>query len=114
MDVKRNGVGGHWERNRTALATKQVRDSTLVLPVAVEGDYDLEMQFTRSTGQDTVAMVFLVGTNPCLLTFSESSGRASRLAINPNLSPPQQDNRIRIEPSVLTMARSTPYWSQFD
>ena len=101
-DVKRDGVGGHWERNGIAIVTKPARNSTLLLPVAVEGDYDLDVQFARSTGQDTIAIVFPVGANPCLLTLSEFGGRTSRLAIKVGLSPPQQDNRIRIEPSVLT------------
>jgi hypothetical protein len=103
VDVKRDSESGHWEREGTALVTKQAaKDATLLLPVAAEGDYDLEVQFARNTGQDTIAIVFQVGPNPCLLTFSESSGKASRLAVNPSLSPPLQDNRIRVEPSVLT------------
>lgn len=103
VDVKRDSESGHWERDGTSLVTKQAaKDATLLLPVTAEGDYDFEVQFTRNTGQDAIAIVFHVGPNPCLLTFSESSGKASRLAINPSLSSPLQDNRIRVEPSVLT------------
>ena len=85
------------------MVTKQpVKNAMLSLPITVEGDYDLDVQFTRNTGQDAVAIVFCVGTNPCLLTLSESAGKTSRLAINSSLSPPQQGNRIGVEPSVLT------------
>jgi hypothetical protein len=102
VDTKRDAVGGSWERSGTALVTKQpMKNATIRLPVTVEGDYDLEMQFTRNTGQDAVAIMFPVGANPCLLTLSESSGKNSRLAINSTLSPPRQGNRIGVEPSVL-------------
>ncbi len=103
VDVKRDGAGGSWERSGSAMLTKQpVKNALLSLPITVEGDYDLEIQFTRNTGQEAVAIEFLVGPNPCLLTLSESAGKTSRLVINSSLSPPQQGNRIGIEPSVLT------------
>lgn len=103
VDVKRDGAGGPWERSGSAMLTKQpVKNALLSLPITVEGDYDLDVQFTRNTGQDAVVIVFSVGPNPCLLTLSEAAGKTSRLAINPSLSPPQQGNRIGVEPSVLT------------
>ena len=79
--------------------TKPARNSTLLLPVAVEGDYDLDVQFARSTGQDTIAIVFPVGANPCLLTLSEFGGRTSRLAIKVGFesSPTGQSNSHRAE-----------------
>lgn len=102
IDVKRDAVSGFWERKEDSLIIKRPKaNSTILLPVTAEGDYRLEAQFTRTDGQDAVAMVILVGGRPCLLAFSESSGKVSRMAIADASSQVQRTNQIRVEPGSL-------------
>ena len=78
------------------------KNATVLLPAAAEGDYRLETQFTRTAGDDAVTMIVLVGGNPCLVSFSESSGKTSRLGIDGTISRPDRDSKLRVEPGSLT------------
>jgi hypothetical protein len=103
VDLKRDTVSGVWERKGDSLLTKRAKlNSTMLLPVIADGDYRLEVQFTRTDGQDAIAIIILVGGKPCLLTFSESSGKTSRLAINAAAGPAQRANQVHVEPGTLT------------
>ena len=98
VDLKRDSTGGFWERNGDVLLTTQPKkNATVLLPVTAEGDYRLETHFTRTAGQDAVAMIVPVGGNPCLMTFSESSGKTSRLGIGGKLGRPERENKIRVD-----------------
>jgi hypothetical protein len=99
----RDSAGGFWEWNGDLLVTTQPKKhATVLLPVTAEGDYRLEAQFTRTAGSDAVAMVVPVGGNPCLMTFSESSGQISRLGVDVKLNRSKPDSKIRVEPGSLT------------
>ena len=103
VDIKRDSTGGFWEWKGDVLVTSQPKkNATVLLPAAAEGDYRLEAQFTRTSGQDAVAMIVPVGGNLCLMTFSESSGKVSRLGVDVKLSRSERESKIRVEPGDLT------------
>ncbi len=103
VDIKRDSVLGFWEQKGDSLVTTLPRkNSTLLLPVIAEGDYRLETQFTRTTGDDTVAIIVPVGGHPCLIALSESSGKASRLGVDGKSSRANKEIKTSVEPGTLT------------
>jgi hypothetical protein len=103
VDIQRDNIGGFWEWKGDVLVTSQPKkNAMLLLPAAAEGDYRLEAQFTRMSGSDAVAIIVPVGGNLCLMTFSESSGRISRLGVDVKLSRSERESKIRVEPAELT------------
>ena len=106
VNPKRDSLTGFWERNGDVLVTaKRKKNSTVLLPATVEGDYRLETQFTRLAGEDAVAIIIPVDGNPCLLTFSDSANKASCLTIEGKQSRAERGSRIRVEPGTLSNNR---------
>ncbi len=83
VDIQRDIVCGQWEQNNGALVVTPTdtdrQHLRLQLPVIVEGGYDLEMEFTRNEGDETVGAVLPVGAGGCVLHLSAFAGRVSGL-----------------------------------
>jgi hypothetical protein len=75
VDVTRDRVKGRWIRSRGAVVHVQGEFSSLRLPVKVEGDYDLEVDFTRTGGDSSLGVLFPVGPAMCCLWLSAYNGQ---------------------------------------
>ncbi len=83
VDLDRDRIRGQWQRNGTALsvAAESAREGfvRLMLPVVVEGSYDLLVEFTRISGNDSVAIALPVGRRTGILHLSAHAGQAGGL-----------------------------------
>jgi len=86
VDVARNkdGVRGPWTRDGEDIKTSRASpsystDSLCMLPVQVEGNYDMQMEFTRTSGDNTVFMVLPVGIQQVAVALSYRHGEACGL-----------------------------------
>lgn len=75
VDVARDRVKGRWMRAGGAVVHMQGEFSSLRLPVKVEGDYDLEVDFTRTGGDSSLGVIFPVGPAMCCLWLSAYNGQ---------------------------------------
>lgn len=86
VDVSRDGTGGNWTRNGSEVVCSGFGRGAprLNLPVVLDGAYDLEIDFTRTSGQSYLRPVFFIGRRPCGLIFN-SSGYSGLEAANGRL-----------------------------
>jgi hypothetical protein len=75
VDVARDRVKGQWMRVGGSVLHLQGEFSSLQLPVKVEGDYDLEVDFTRTGGDSSLGVIFPVGPAMCCLWLSAYNGQ---------------------------------------
>lgn len=75
VDVERDGVQGRWLPTPAGLAVASGPANRLMLPVEIQGDYDLEITFTRTAGDDMIGLVLPVASTSCLTFVSGWSGR---------------------------------------
>jgi len=73
--VERDRVKGRWIRAGGSVVHLQGEFSSLRLPVKVEGDYDLEVDFTRTGGDSSLGVIFPVGPAMCCLWLSAYNGQ---------------------------------------
>lgn len=62
VDATRGVVAGSWSRSKAGLRTRASTGSRFVLPVQVPREYDLQVEFTRHSGEHSVAVFFTSGT----------------------------------------------------
>lgn len=61
IDLKQDTVAGEWQIAGQELQVGAAAGARLMLPVAPQGEYDLEVSFTRKTGVHSVALIFSHG-----------------------------------------------------
>ena len=61
IDVTRDSVGGQWSKNRGNLSVDSSDSASLSLPFVAPQSYDFEVEFTRNTGRNSVALHFVAG-----------------------------------------------------
>ncbi len=81
VDVERDRVAGEWKRDEAGLSVAASRFARFMLPALVDGSYDLEVEFTRTTGLDTIAFTLPFGLHRCLLGLSCWEGRCAGLSM---------------------------------
>ena len=63
IDLEKDKVKGDWKLQAKALAiVTPIRTGCITLPIAPEGDYELEVKFERTSGRNVVAIVLPVGS----------------------------------------------------
>ncbi len=75
VDVDKDRVRGTWRPTDQGLVVTPQTWSSLMLPIRVQGGYDLEFEFTRTTGIDTVCFPLPAGPESPTLSFSILGGR---------------------------------------
>ncbi|MCX6910770.1 MAG: FHA domain-containing protein [Verrucomicrobia bacterium] len=81
-DLLSGRVAGKWTREAdglTVLPEKGLQFLQLNLPGEIAGSYDLEVQFTRHTSDQTVGVVLPAGSRLCSVVLSSFAGEASGL-----------------------------------
>jgi formylglycine-generating enzyme required for sulfatase activity len=72
IDVQRDKVAGQWElQNNMLIVKKEKEHSRLMLPVVVDGDYELEVIFTRTEGVGPVTIPINLGAMPLSVVLGE-------------------------------------------
>lgn len=70
IDMKRDVVEGKWRLEADGLTHARGLMPRIMLPVVVEGDYDLEVEFTRTSGSGAARVFFPVEWQTCSLVFA--------------------------------------------
>ena len=109
VDLDRDPVHGRWHRDGLALCAEPSvaggHSAKLMLPVIVEGGYELEVEFTRTAGRDAVLFVLPVGEHECTLQFSAALGAVGGLELVGGKNIFDDNNPALIRPSRLTNRR---------
>lgn len=61
VETGSNVVAGRWQKTERGLVSSAVDGSRIVLPVQPDGEYDFRVRFTRTTGSNSVALIFVAG-----------------------------------------------------
>jgi hypothetical protein len=73
-------VAGNWSRDRQEISVQPGQYTRIVIPVAIKGSYEFEVEFTRTSGNAAVAAMLSLGPHPCMVGLSMWGGQASGLA----------------------------------
>jgi hypothetical protein len=106
LDLSRDGVSGEWRATEQGVTTAKGFRSRIMLPVRIEGDYDLLLRFTRQEGSDTVFVVLPVQSQWCGVVVSSWGGAWSGLElIDGEEVKSHSNNPTAKRPSLLTNGR---------
>lgn len=101
VSLERDRLGGDWAPAGDARIAKG--RATLALPVRVEGSYDLEVDFTREQGGETVSSHLPVGATACSMFLSGWGGSVHGLS---NVDGREaRDNATTVRPGTLANDR---------
>ena len=80
IDPAKDMLNGTWQRQGSALAlTSPTEEAYLRVPVIPQGNYEVQVRFVRTSGDDTVTVVLPVGSARIALCLSHGHGKASGL-----------------------------------
>jgi len=103
VDLDWDSAKGSWKRSAGAVLAEPEESSRLLLPVVVEGGYDLEVKFTRTTGNGDVQVFLPANSAVCHLALSAYDERLHALAEIDGQFP--KDNPTVRRPGTLTNGR---------
>jgi len=103
LDLAKDVPSGAWKREGGTLSAASQSRTRIVIPVVLPESYELQMSFTRASGQDNLGMILPVGGSKCLLSLGHNGGAASGLAfIN---GKDYADNEAAVRPGTLANAK---------
>jgi hypothetical protein len=105
VDTTRDRVDGTWARKGTELSCTPGFASRIELPVVVEGGYDLDVEFTRTSSDEPVAALLSVGPNKCMILLSGWKGGDSGLMDLDGRDAGNRQNPIAVRPGPLENGR---------
>jgi serine/threonine protein kinase len=70
LDLSWHVVSGEWRREENGITVDPSPMSRIMLPVEIDGDYDLRAEFTRTTTDKCVNIMIPVGQRACQLTLA--------------------------------------------
>ncbi|MCY2990065.1 MAG: hypothetical protein NTY19_19655 [Planctomycetota bacterium] len=79
MDPDWDVVSGDWRREGDGLTTEPSKMSRVMLPFEIRGEYDIEAEFTRTKGSESVTFNLPVGSRACTLHFGSFLGGVAGL-----------------------------------
>lgn len=106
LDITKNTVAGKWTQKDGSLITKPSNTSRIMLPLTIEGDYDLTTEFTRLNGADGIAIMLPVGDTSCTLVINgwpDQGGGKTYLSHINNIE--ADDNRNAITGKIIQNGR---------
>ncbi|MDP6381406.1 MAG: hypothetical protein QF662_08690, partial [Phycisphaerae bacterium] len=109
IDIKKHAKGGTWRRDAGGGIRGQAgwAQDHVMLPIAVDGSYQLRVRFTRLSGTDTIALMFPVASAPALLELSAKGGSYSQLyeVKKTRVTPAEFENDVEYTLDIKVMAR---------
>jgi len=81
VDLAKDGVAGEWKRQGSALAIiSRTTHGRIIIPVAPEGSYELQVKFVRTSGDGEVAVILPVRSARVAVLLSVRQGAVSGLS----------------------------------
>ncbi len=105
VDPAQDTIKGKWERRGGGVASvgEAPGESRFVVPMAIRGNYELQVTFVRTSGSDMVGLVVPVGPTSVLVALSALYGKVSGLSrINDKGS---NENETTVRPGNLENGR---------
>ncbi|MCX5685247.1 MAG: hypothetical protein NT049_16430 [Planctomycetota bacterium] len=88
VDPARDTLTSKWKRVDQAISAAPATPAGIVVPVAVQGDYEVEMKFRRTSGDDMVGLTLPLATGHIVLNLGGYHGTSSGLEfVDGNRSP---------------------------
>ncbi|HEY1786135.1 MAG TPA: NPCBM/NEW2 domain-containing protein, partial [Pirellulales bacterium] len=72
-DPVRQHLEPDWRRTAAGLHVEK-REGKLPIPMSVDGEYSLHVEFTRKSGRDTVVVILPIASGQCMLALSGHDG----------------------------------------
>jgi len=101
IDPTTEEVNGKWSRDGVEISCQKNWYARIEAPVAIDGEYDLETEFTRTDGSNDVNTIIPVGWQQCDVVMSGWEGKASGLALVDGRQPENDDNPASTHPGTL-------------
>ncbi len=101
-------VSGLWRRQGTDVTAAPFTFSRIMLPVELEGSYELRAEFTRHNEGYSVDIVFPVAKRHCMLNLSADSGIAHCLNSVDGFQARDRNNPTRRQPGKLINSQRYP------
>ena len=79
INVARDRVAGGWKVTKGKIITDGAGCSLIMLPVVIDGGYDLSLEFTRSRSKSGVLILLPIGDSQCDLVIGGWGGNVSGL-----------------------------------
>ena len=93
IDPARDRVSGAWSLHEMKLSCDPEQAARIELPVVVHGGYDLQVEFTRTSGRDDVDTIIPVGSHECSVALNGSgSGSDNGLSMIDGQTPYEGKN----------------------
>jgi hypothetical protein len=105
VDATTDAVRGTWSRERGEISCKPDEACRIKLPVIIDGGYDLEVEFTRTEGNEDVNFVVPVGPRECLVMLSVAKGEVSGLEYIDGRGVRDGQNPYGVRPGTLENGR---------
>ena len=78
-DPAKDGVAGSWQRAGAGMSVAPDLGARLMTPLALEGDYEVEVRFVRTAGDDMAGIILPVADTQVCLIIGGYHGQASGL-----------------------------------
>jgi len=106
VDTSRDTVTGKWSKDGKELkATTPVKGARLMLPVNLNGSYELAVEFTRTAGDRDMALVLPVGSQQCLAVLNGWNNQTRIHGIGWIDGRSEKDNQTTVRPGTLVNGR---------
>jgi hypothetical protein len=79
VDPARDTVTSRWKRVGQALSAAPATPAGIVVPVTAQGDYEVEVKFRRTSGDDMVGLTLPIAAGQVVLNLGGYHGQASGL-----------------------------------
>ena len=70
IDVNKHVVVGRWSRNKDGVSTEPALGSRITVPSFLDGSYEISVDFTKQTGNESVSVILPVHTTSCVFYLS--------------------------------------------
>ena len=81
VDPVRDAVKGDWSRSGAEISCEVGDTSRLELPLKIDGDYELQVELTRTEGNGDINTFFTVGPHQCMFMLDGYNGSLSALDV---------------------------------
>ncbi len=101
VDLSRNSLRGTWTRSGAEISCASSNLPLLEIPVVIDGAYDLEVDFTRADGSDSIDTIIPIPPRGCSVKLSGWAGKVSGLGLVDGRQPVDADYSGPLWPGTL-------------
>jgi hypothetical protein len=105
VKLPEHAVLGKWERKGESVICFPMRNARIVIPVVIQGSYELQFEFTRTEGKECFAPIFTAGSHQCLMYIGGWGGAKHGLDVVKGVTIDQRDTPAVTRPGRLENGR---------